>query len=308
MAQKTNWITALIPDLTGRTIVVTGGNSGLGFESVKAFAEKGARTIMACRSLEKGDNARRKILDSVPAADIIVMELDLADLKSVQAFVAKFKQNHSRLDVLLNNAGIMMSPYAVTKDGFESQIGTNHFGHFALTGLLLDTLRKTPKSRVVSVSSMAHKSGMMNFDNLMFENGVGYGPMKAYGQSKLSNLLFTYELQRFFDANKIDCMALAAHPGFSSTNLANNIKNQFLVKILMPVINLMAQPASMGALPLIRASVDPSVKPAEFYGPDSKHEMKGYPVLVESTKASHNPEDAKRLWEVSEKLTNVVFE
>lgn len=308
MAQKNNWTTALIPDLTGRTIIVTGGNSGLGYESVKAFSEKGARTIMACRSLEKGDNARRKILESVPAADIIVMELDLADLKSVRAFATKFKQNHSRIDVLLNNAGIMMSPYNLTKDGFESQIGTNHFGHFALTGLLLDILKKTPKSRVVNVSSMAHKGGVMNFENLMFEKGQGYGPMKAYGQSKLSNLLFTYELQRFFESKKIDCIALAAHPGFSSTNLANSIGNKFLVKTMMPLMNLIAQPANMGALPLIRASVDPAVKSGEFYGPDSKREMKGYPILVESTQASHNPEDAKKLWEVSEKLTSVVFE
>src|ERR1035437_10157843 len=216
---SSDWTIEDIPDLTGKTILVTGGNSGLGFEAVKLFALKGAHVVMACRSVNKGEEAKKQIIDFNPKADILIMELNLTDLESIRSFVNLFKENHSRLDVLLNNAGIMMVPYGLTKNGFENQLGTTHLGHFALTGLLLDLLKKTPKSRVVNVSSMAHKSGVMDFDNLLYENGKDYSPMKAYGRSKLSNLLFTYELQRFFEPNKIDCMAVVAHPGVSDTNL-----------------------------------------------------------------------------------------
>ena len=302
-----NWNISDIPDLTGKTIVVTGGNSGLGLEAVKAFALKGASVIMACRTVSKGEDAMKSFIKFLPSANITIMELDLTDLKSVRNFATKFKQNHTRLDVLLNNAGIMMVPYGLTKDGFESQFGTNHLGHFALTGLLLDVLKETPKSRVVNVSSMAHKQGEMNFDNLQFEKGKGYGSMKAYGRSKLSNLLFTYELQRFFEKNKIDCIALAAHPGLSDTNLANHLTNKFIFKILKPLFDKMTQPASMGALPEIRASVSPNAKGADYFGPDGKREMKGYPVLVQSNLASHDAGSARKLWEISEKLTGVVF-
>ena len=242
-----------------------------------------------------------------PKADILVKELDLADLKSVTDFAASFKKENKQLDVLLNNAGIMMVPYGLTKDGFEKQIGTNHLGHFALTGLLLDLLKATPKSRVVNVSSMAHKSGVMDTDNLLYENGKDYSPIKAYGRSKLANLLFTYELQRFFEKNKIDTIAVAAHPGVSDTNLFNHAAPKWLMNLLRPLFLFMIQPASMGALPEIRAAVDADVKGAQYYGPDGKREMKGFPVVVESTNASHNEEDARKLWELSEKLTGVSF-
>lgn len=244
----------------------------------------------------------------LPEADIIVMELDLADLKSVQNFVSQFKKKHSRLDILLNNAGIMMMPYGLTKDGFEKQIGTNHLGHFALTGLLLDVLKKTPKSRVVNVSSIAHKSGAMDFNNLLYNKGEGYTPMKAYGRSKLSNLLFTYELQRFFEANKIDCSALAAHPGVSDTNLFNHAAPKWAMTLLRPLFLLMIQPAKMGALPELRAATDPEAKGGDYFGPDGKREMKGNPVLVNSTKDANNTESARLLWEASEKLTSIKFE
>ena len=305
--KSTNWTIDNIPELSGKTILVTGGNSGLGFEAVKAFALKGATVVMACRSLAKGEEAKKQLIALNPKANITVMELDLTDLKSIHSFVNQFKENHSRLDILLNNAGIMMVPYGLTKDGFENQMGTNHLGHFALTAQLLELLKTTPNSRVVNVSSMAHKSGVMDNNNLLYENGKDYSPIKAYGRSKLSNLLFTYELQRFFEKNKIDTIAVAAHPGVSDTNLFNHAAPKWLMNLLRPLFLFMIQPASMGALPEIRAAVDADVKGGQYYGPDGKKEMKGYPVVVESTEASHNKEDARKLWELSEKLTGVKF-
>jgi NAD(P)-dependent dehydrogenase (short-subunit alcohol dehydrogenase family) len=302
-----NWTTTDMPDLTGRTVIVTGGNSGLGYNAVKAFAEKGARVILACRSLSKGELAKKQIFDQHPKANITVMELDLEDLKSIHTFAANFKTTFAQLDILVNNAGIMMVPYGLTKDGFEKQMGTNHLGHFALTGLLLDVLKSTPQSRVVNVSSMAHKQGVMNFDNLLFDGGKDYSPMKAYGRSKLSNLLFTYELQRFFEANKIDCMALAAHPGVSDTNLFNHAAPKWIMKTLRPLFLLMIQPAAMGALPELRAATDPKAKGGEYYGPDGNREMKGFPVIVQPNKSAMDAESAQKLWEASEKLTSVKF-
>ena len=299
------WTTENMPDLRGKIIVVTGGNSGLGYESVKAFAMKGAEVLMASRSTEKGEAAKTEILKAVPDGKITVMQLDLGDLESVRSFAAAFKLSHQKLDVLLNNAGIMMTPYFTTKDGFEGQFGTNHLGHFALTGLLMDVVLNTPGSRIVNVSSGAHKNGEMDFTNLQYENGEGYKSMKAYGRSKLSNLLFTYELQRKLEAAKKGTIVVAAHPGVAMTNLAHHLEGKFLFKILTPLFKMMAQDQAMGALPQIRASVDPEVKGSEYYGPDAKNERKGYPVLVQSNEASHNLEDAARLWEESEKLTGV---
>jgi NAD(P)-dependent dehydrogenase (short-subunit alcohol dehydrogenase family) len=302
-----NWTTENIPDLTGRIILVTGGNSGLGYESVKAFAGKGADVVLASRSIEKGEEAKNDIKKTFPEGKIQVMELDLSDLASVSSFATTFKQNFSRLDVLLNNAGIMMTPYFTTKDGFEGQTGTNHLGHFALTGLLMDLLLKNKGARVVNVSSGAHKRGTMDFTNLLFENGRDYSPMKAYGRSKLANLLFTYELQRKLEAANVDLISVAAHPGVATTNLARYVEGKFLFKILSPLFKLMAQDQAMGALPQIRASVDPEVLGGTYFGPDGKNEYKGYPVVVPSNKASHNLQDAAKLWEESEKLTGISF-
>jgi len=302
-----NWKLDNIPDLSGKIIIVTGGNSGLGFEAVKAFSSKNAHVIIACRNVEKGESAKKQIIEQNSTAQISVKELDLTDLISIQSFAAQFKKQHNQLNILLNNAGIMMVPYGLTKDGYELQMGTNHLGHFALTGLLLDVLKSTPKSRVVNVSSMAHKSGSMDFSNLLFENGKDYSPMKAYGRSKLSNLLFTYELQRFFDENKVDCMAIAAHPGVSDTNLFVHAAPKWAMSLTRPLFLMMIQPASMGALPEIRAAVDPTAKGGEYYGPNGKREVKGYPVVVQSNAASHDIESARKLWELSEKLTGVDF-
>jgi len=302
-----NWTVENIPDLAGKVIIVTGGNSGLGYESVKAFAAKGAEVIMASRSTEKGEEARTENLKTSPGAKISVMQLDLGDLESVRNFASAFKERYQKLDVLLNNAGIMIPPYFTTKDGFEGQFGINHLGHFALTGLLMDVILKTEKARIVNVSSGAHKRGEMDFSNLLFENGRDYSPMKAYGRSKLSNLLFTYELQRKLEAAQKETIAAAAHPGVAKTNLGRYLQRRFLVRILMPLFNLMVQDQAMGALPQIRACVDPGVKTGEYYGPDGRREFKGYPVIVASNDASHNSVDSAKLWEESEKLTGVTY-
>lgn len=304
---KKIWKIDNMPDLQRKVVIVTGGNSGLGFESVKAFVRKGAKVILACRSVEKGEQARLKILKEVPAAKIETAELDLTDLESVRRFAKAFQKNHSRLDVLLNNAGIMTTPYFQTKDGFEGQIGTNHLGHFALTGLLLGLIRKTPKSRVVNVSSVAHQAGKLNFDNLLFENGTGYSPMKAYGDSKLANLLFTYELQRFFEKNHINSISVAAHPGVSQTDLFRHLDKKWYFRLIYPGFRMISQKSEAGVLPQLLAATDLHVRGGDFYGPGGFMQLKGYPVKVSSNGASRNIENAARLWKISEELTGVRF-
>lgn len=304
--KKENWTTEIIPDLTDKVIIVTGGNSGLGYESVKAFAKKGAEVILASRSLDKGEAAKTSIGNV--KGKIAVMQLDLMDFASIKSFAENFLKKYNRLDVLLNNAGIMTTPYFLTKDGLEAQNGTNHFGHFALTGRLFGLIKNTPDSRIVNVSSMAHKQGTMDFDNLLFNNGKGYSPIKSYGRSKLLNLLFTYELQRMIEQAGIKSIAVAAHPGVSNTNLARYLEDKLIFKILKPLMMPFIQSQDMGALPQIRASVDPHVKGGEYYGPDGFNEMKGFPVLVQSNAASHNLDDARKLWEVSEKITGITFQ
>lgn len=305
MVKNVKWTTEQLPDLTGKIIIVTGGNSGLGYESVKAFAMKGAEVILASRSRDRGEAARSEILKAIPDAKIAVMHLELGDLASVRSFSVEFRKRYNKLDVLLNNAGIMMSPYFQTKDGFEGQFGINHLGHFALTGLLMEVVLDTPGSRIVNVSSGAHKRGEVDFTNLMFEKGRRYSPMKAYGQSKLANLLFTYELQRRMESAQKDTIAVAAHPGFAKTNLGRYLEEKLIYKILFPIANWFAQDQAMGALPQIRASIDQGVKGGQYYGPDGRNEMKGYPVVVSSSMASHSLQDAAKLWEESEKLTGV---
>ena len=301
------WTTADIPDLTGKVVIVTGANSGIGFEAAKEFARKGAQTILACRSLEKAQVALDQIQSEIPGAPVEIMALDLASLTSVHTFAAQFKANYDHLDVLLNNAGIMMVPYGLTEDGFERQFGTNHLGHFALTGLLIDLLTNTQDSRVVNVSSSGHRFGQMDFDNLMFKDGEGYSPMSAYGRSKLANLLFTCELQRRFEAAGVSTIATAAHPGVSDTNLAGHMFDRWHVEFLKPAMGWFLQSAAMGALPSLRAAVDSNVSGGEYFGPQGPRESRGYPVIVESSETSHNLEDARQLWAISEKLTGVRY-
>lgn len=302
-----NWTTANIPDLTGKVMIVTGANIGLGFETAKEFARKGAQTVMACRNMDKAQTARESILSEIPQAQAEIMQLDLSSLASVHQFADAFKAKYERLDVLANNAGIMMTPYGSTKDGFEQQFGTNHLGHFALTGLLLDTLLATPGARVVNVSSSGHRMGVMDFDDLMFAGGKGYTGRSGYGRSKLANILFTYELQRRFEAAGVDAMALAAHPGGSNTNLDQYLRDKWYFNLARPLAGVVMQSAAMGALPTIRAAVDPNARGGEYYGPGGMMEMRGYPVLVRSNDASHNLADARQLWQVSEALTGVTF-
>jgi len=300
------WTLENMDDLHGKVIIVTGGNSGLGFESVKAFAGNGASVILASRNSQKGEDAKAEILKEYPTGTIEVIELDLMDLEGIGAFVKQFEEKYDRLDVLLNNAGIMTTPYFKTKDGFEGQMGTNHLGHFALTAQLMKMIKSTPGSKVVNVSSEGHRFGKMDFDNLLFEDGKDYSPMKAYGRSKLSNLLFTYELQRRFVDHKLDAAVLATHPGGSRTNLDRHLKGKLWYYLLWPLGYLMTMDQAQGALPQIRASVDSKALGGQYYGPHKN--MTGYPIMVQSNEASHKQEDAKRLWEMSEKLTGISFE
>jgi NAD(P)-dependent dehydrogenase (short-subunit alcohol dehydrogenase family) len=300
------WTLKHMDDLRGKVIIVTGGNSGLGFESVKAFAGNGASVVLASRNMQKGEAAKTEILEKLPTGKIEVLELDLMNLESIGAFVKQFEETNDRLDVLLNNAGIMTTPYFKTKDGFEGQMGTNHLGHFALTAQLMKKIKATPGSRIVNVSSSAHRFGKMDFNNLLFEDGKDYSPMKAYGRSKLANLLFTYELQRHMESSGIDAIALASHPGASRTNLDRYLKGKFWFKLIGPLFGLMTMSQEQGALPQIRASVDANVEGGQFYGPHRN--MTGYPVVVKSNGASHNLADARKLWEMSEDLTGISFE
>lgn len=302
---KDNWTKNNIPDLTGKVIIVTGGNSGLGYESVKAFAEKGAEVILTSRDMEKGESSKIEIGEV--SGKLEVMQLDLMDFASIKSFADKFKGKYDRLDVLLNNAGIMTSPYFLTKDGLEAQNGINHFGHFALTGHLIDLIKKTPDSRIVNVSSNGHKYGKMDFDNLLFKNGKDYSPIKSYARSKLANLLFTYEMQDRLEAQNLGSISLAAHPGFANTNLGRFLERKVFVRLLMPVFYLMSQNQAQGALPQIRASVDPRARGGQYYGPDGSREQKGFPILVQSNDASHNKEDARKLWLVSEEITGIKY-
>jgi NAD(P)-dependent dehydrogenase (short-subunit alcohol dehydrogenase family) len=301
------WTEKDISNIEGKVIIVTGGNSGLGFESVKMLAAKGAIVILASRSKTRGFDAKATILEAYPKANVDVMALDLGSFKSIEVFSNDFLAKYDRLDVLLNNAGIMMTPYGKTEDGLEQQIGVNHFGHFALTARLFDRLKSTPGSRVVNISSIAHRSGVMNFDNLMYEDGVGYNPSKVYSQSKLANLLFTYELHRKVEEHHLDMKILAAHPGVSVTNLVRHMAGKWVYKLIFPLFKLFAQTAYQGALPGIRAAVDPTVESGTYYGPDRRNEVVGDPVLVEARPQAYNKEDAKRLWEMSEEITGVSF-
>ena len=301
------WTVENIPDLTGKIIIVTGANSGIGFEAAKQFARKGARTILACRNMDKAQAALAKIQAEIPGAQAETMHLDLASLISIHEFAQAFTAKYDRLDVLLNNAGIMMVPYTRTEDGFKSQVGTNHMGHFALTGQLIDILEKTPGSRVVNISSGGHRMGIMDFNNLMYMKEKGYSRTGAYGRSKLSNLLFTYELERRLEADGGNPIAVAAHPGLSETHLADHFFGGHLTAFSHVFMKYIGQSAAMGALPGIRAAVDPQVRGGQYYGPDGPSERKGHPVLVQSNRASHDEADARNLWQVSEELTGVKY-
>ncbi|MEE6175592.1 SDR family NAD(P)-dependent oxidoreductase [Mycobacterium sp. 050134] len=298
------WTTSDIPDQTGRVAVVTGANTGLGYETALALAAHGAHVVLAVRNLDKGKDAAARIAATSPQADVALQELDLTSLESIRAAAEQLRSAHDRIDLLINNAGVMYTPKETTKDGFEMQFGTNHLGHFALTGLLLDRLLPVPGSRVVTVSSMGHRIfADIHFDDLQWERS--YNRVAAYGQAKLANLLFTYELQRRL-APHGTTIAAAAHPGGSKTELGRYTPTAFrpLVNVFFSVI---AQDAAMGALPTLRAATDPGVLGGQYYGPDRFAETRGYPKVVGSSNKSHDAELQRRLWEVSEQLTGVTY-
>ncbi|NNK07691.1 MAG: SDR family NAD(P)-dependent oxidoreductase, partial [Myxococcales bacterium] len=277
---KQSWTAEQLGDQSGRIAIVTGANSGIGFETARVLAEKGATVVMACRNLDKANPKAEEIRTANPGAMVEVMQLDLSDLESVKRFAQEFRGKYQRLDLLINNAGIMVPPYGQTAQGFETQFGVNHLGHFALTGALLGLITNTPGSRIVTVSSVAHLFGKIDFSDLNWENG--YKAQAAYGQSKLANLLFTYELQRRLAAAGKDTLAVAAHPGWTETNLQVHAKGvKFLNRFL-------AQAPPMGALPTLYAATAPDVNGAEYFGPSGFLEMNGPPKKVKSNRRSHD--------------------
>jgi NAD(P)-dependent dehydrogenase (short-subunit alcohol dehydrogenase family) len=298
------WTEADVPDQSGRTAVITGANAGIGFETARALAAKGAHVVLACRDQDGAAEAATQIRGWAPDAGTQVIRLDLASLASVREAAAALLSACGRIDLLINNAGVMMPPRGTTTDGFELQLGVNHLGHFALTGLLLPRLLATPGSRVVTVSSGNHRSGRIAFDDLQSERR--YRRSAGYAQSKLANLMFAYELQRRLDAVDATTISVAAHPGLSSTRLArylSPVARAFYEVVERPL----AQSAAMGALPTLRAATDPGVRGGEYYGPGGRNEMKGYPTLVASSELSHDGDAQHRLWQESERLTGVTY-
>jgi NAD(P)-dependent dehydrogenase (short-subunit alcohol dehydrogenase family) len=304
------WTTDSIPNQDGKLAVITGGNSGIGYEAARALAAKGARVILAVRNQAKGQQAADAIRRAHPGASAEVMALDLGDLASVRRFAQEFRQRFAALPLLINNAGVMALPFARTADGFEMQFGTNHLGHFALTGLLLPAILAAPQARVVVVSSGAHMGGRIDFDNLQGQRR--YQPWAVYCQSKLANLLFAYELQRRFTAAGADALVAACHPGYAATNLqaaGPRMAGSRLRERLSEIGNtLFAQSAAMGALPTLYAATVPDIHGGDYVGPLGLFGMRGAPGRVASSARSHDRAVAARLWQVSEQLTDVHFE
>ena len=299
MSQQ-KWDSHDVPDQKGRVAIVTGSSSGIGYETARVLAAKNVIVIIAVRNLEKGQSALEKIKAGHPDADVRVMELDLASLESVRRFSENFKKDYSQLDLLINNAGVMMPPYSKTSDGFELQFGTNHLGHFALTGLLLDLILKTENSRIVTVSSTAHAYGKLDLEDFNWEKRK-YKKVKAYGDSKIANLYFTYVLQEKLEEAGAKTIAVAAHPGWTGTDLQRH------VGLLNFLNRFVSQGIDMGVLPTLMAATAPSVVGSDYYGPSGWKEMKGYPKKVDSNKLSHDKDIAKQLWAVSEELTKIKF-
>jgi NAD(P)-dependent dehydrogenase (short-subunit alcohol dehydrogenase family) len=297
------WTTADIPDQTGRVAVITGANTGLGYETALALAEHGAHVVLAVRNLDKGKDAASRITGTGPRGEVALQELDLTSLESVRAAAGQLRSDYDHIDLLINNAGVMYPPKENTKDGFELQFGTNHLGHFALTGLLLDRLLPVAGSRVVTVSSIGHRiRADIHFDDLQWEHS--YNRVSAYGQAKLANLLFTYELQRRL-APHGTTIAVAAHPGGSNTELMRHLPGW--AAAFYPAIAPLFQDAAMGALPTLRAASDPAVLGGQYYGPGGFAQTRGYPKVVGSSRKSHDVERQRRLWTVSEELTGVTY-
>lgn len=303
----TNWTADVIPSQKGKTILITGANSGLGLEAAKVLSSKGAHVIMTARNLKSGNEAISLIKKENADVKLDLMQLDLSDFASIHQFSQDFHQKYHQLDVLINNAGVMFpAKRELTRQKFEVQFGTNHLGHFLLTGLLLDILKSTPNSRIAIQSSGQHKAKMgkpdIYFDDLNFDKG--YNKYVAYTQSKLANLLFAYELDRKLKANQIDITVVPAHPGYTKTNLVRH--TGFFVQAI--ITNLLAQSVEMGTLPILRAATDKSVTGGEYFGPTKMNEMRGYPELVKSSDKSYDKGLAEKLWELSEQLTQIKYD
>jgi len=297
---RATWASGDVPGQQGRLAVVTGANTGLGFETARVLAIRGASVVLAVRDIEKGKRAAARIAGTAPGADVMVQPIDLTSLDSIRAAADELRATHPRIDLLINNAGVMFTPKQATRDGFELQFGTNHLGPFALTGLLLEQMLPVPGSRVVTVSSLLHRFlASINFDDLQGERS--YSRVGAYGQSKLANLLFTYELQRRLSGAGTT-IAVAAHPGLADTELTRNTP-----EITAFFNRLISQKAAMGALPVLRAATDPGVLGGQYYGPGGFFGARGYPKLAESSRRSHDTAIQGRLWTVSEELTGVTF-
>ncbi|AEH36499.1 oxidoreductase [Halopiger xanaduensis] len=311
------WTADDIPDQSGRTFVITGANSGIGLEATRELARNGGAVVMACRSVERGEDAADDVREDVPDADLHVEELDLADLESVRAFADRL-QDDATIDALINNAGVMAIPRSETADGFETQFGVNHLGHFALTGLLLDRLATDPgeagdddgDARVVTVSSGVHERGEIDFEDLQSERT--YDEWDAYAQSKLANVLFAYELERRFLTGDVAAKSTAVHPGYANTQLQTRGPEQSGDRLRMAAMRIMntlfAQPAEMGALPTLYAATEPEAEGGAYYGPGGFMNMRGTPKRQASSDRSYNEETARRLWAVSEELTGVTYD
>ncbi len=297
------WTIADIPDQTGRVAVVTGANSGLGLETARELSGRGALVVLAVRAVDRGEAAIVEIRRTYPDANLELVRLDLASLESIREAAGELSSRWERIDLLINNAGVMYTPRQLTADGFEMQFGTNHLGHFALTGLLIDRLTAVPGSRVVTVSSIGHRIwSRIDFDDLNAEKR--YRRVAAYGRSKLANLLFTYELQRRLEEAGAETAALAAHPGGSATELGRHLPG---ARLATPLLTAMTQSAAMGALPTLRAASDPEATGGQYYGPDGFREIRGNPVVVQSSDRSHERDTQRLLWLHSEEMTGVTF-
>ena len=297
------WTADDIDDQTGRVAVITGANSGIGFEIATVLAARGSSVVLACRNPERADAARARVLALAPDASVELALIDLSDLASVRRGATELVDRHPAIDLLVNNAGVLMTPHEISVDGLELQLATNHLGHFALTGLLLPSLLAAPHARVVTMTSIGHFIGRIDFEDLQRTTRYRKGP--TYAQSKLANLLFAYELQRRFATAGVTARSLAAHPGSSDTDIARFIPR--IQRALSPLSRVLQQSAAMGALPALRAATDPDARGGECFGPRAL-QWRGHPKLVRSSPRSHDLSVQRRLWEVSEELTGVTFE
>jgi NAD(P)-dependent dehydrogenase (short-subunit alcohol dehydrogenase family) len=299
------WTAADVPDQSGRVVVITGSNTGVGYEAAAVLANRGAHVVLAVRNVSKGNEAKARLTAQSPNAVVSVQKLDLASLASVRDAADELRTAHPRIDLLINNAGVMTLAKEGTEDGFEMQFGTNHLGHFALTGLLLETMLAVKDSRVVTMSSPGHRIlSKIDFDHLTLDES--YNRYVGYGQSKVANLLFTYELARRLEAKDATTSALAAHPGAANTELLRNFPDLIRGPVDF-VWRRYAQSASAGALSPLRAATDPTARSGQYYGPDGRGEQRGHPKVIDSSARSHDEALARRLWDASQDLTGVKY-